>query len=230
VASSQIGWAVAVTWSSALNAFNDTVATEEKLPDFGRRALAAVVGNTKSIWPRIRAALEREPQRLSAPHPFDRYVEESLNQACESVPVRVVIFWTHESQLRVLLIQRIAQVVGLAALSPSHFSIHPDYGPWVGLRAVAVFDVDGPSEPPPLLKNPSEHCSQPCMPPFQEAQSVAAQSFVPLAVAIKENWRRWARVRQVCPVAQAEQYSDEQLEYHYTKDTRLPSSLGSKRG
>jgi methylmalonic aciduria homocystinuria type C protein len=204
--------------------FNETVPTAERLTDFGRHALAAIIGNTRFIWQRFRAVLALEPSRLADTNPLDRYVEDSIHRACESLSVRTAIFWAHIAAPRALPIQRIAQVAGLASLSPSHFSIHPTYGPWMGLRAIVVFDTDAPNEEPHRGSNPCEQCSQPCMPPMREAFARAERNSLSLAEAIRSDWRSWARVRQVCPIGQQEQYSEEQLEYHYTNDKSLLSS------
>jgi len=204
----------------ALDAFNGTAPEQERLPDFGRHALAVVVGNTRFFWDRFLDTLESEPERHADSDPLDRYVEERVRGACESLPIRATAFWAHVTHPRVVPIQRIAQVAGLASLAPSHFSIHPVYGPWLALRAIVVFDVDGPTELPTVRAGPCAHCSEPCMPPLRDALAHAERDSVPLALAIRNDWRAWARVRQVCPVGQAEKYSDAQTEYHYTKNKK----------
>ena len=207
-----------------LDVFNQTAAVQERLADFGRHALAAIIGNSKFLWPRFRSALALLPSRLANANPLDRYVEESIHRACESLPIRTAVSFSHVTLPQVLPIQRIAQAAGLASVSPSHFSIHPTYGPWIGLRAVVVFDVEAPSAEPLRVGSPCENCSQPCMPPLREALDRAERDSVTLPVAVKRDWRSWARVRQVCPVGREQQYSDEQLEYHYTNDKSLLSS------
>jgi methylmalonic aciduria homocystinuria type C protein len=201
--------------------FNAIAVGAERLPDFGRPALAAVVGNTKYLWPRFLAALEAEPDRRSLPHPLDSYVQERVNRACELVEVRTSVFWSHVTEPRAVPIQRIAQAAGLAVITPSHFSIHALYGCWLALRAVVVFDIDGPGDRPRLMSSPCESCSQPCMPALNTALAMAERRGEPLHLATHSDWRHWALVREVCPIGRAYVYSAPQLEYHYTKNPRL---------
>jgi methylmalonic aciduria homocystinuria type C protein len=124
---------------------------------------------------------------------------------------RHALYWAHQTSPRALPIQRLAELVGLASLSPSHLSIHPLYGPWFALRAVAVFDVDGPDEPAPALTSPCVQCDKPCLPALERA----------LPLRVEEHAGAWIAVRDACPVGRASRYGEEQLRYHYTKDRKL---------
>ena len=44
-------------------------------------------------------------------------------------------------------------IAGLAHTSPSYLSIHPEHGPWIGLRAVIVLDADCALDEPIGLVN-----------------------------------------------------------------------------
>lgn len=167
------------------------------------------------------AALEAEPERRNLPHPLDSYVQDCVYRACKTTSVRITVLWGHVTEPRVLPIQRIARAAGLATISPSHFSIHPMYGPWLALRAVVIFDMDGPNDRARLMSSPCDSCSQPCMSALSDALAMAEQRGEPLQVATRRDWRQWARVRQLCPLGREHEYSDPQLEYHYTKNRQL---------
>jgi methylmalonic aciduria homocystinuria type C protein len=102
-----------------------------------------------------------------------------------------------------LPIQRTAEQAGLARLSRTHLSIHPVYGPWIGLRALATFEMEGPPTPP-LPADPCEGCATRC------------QAALDAAVAARD-WRLWLAVRDACNVGRDWRYSEDQIAYHYTK-------------
>jgi methylmalonic aciduria homocystinuria type C protein len=37
------------------------------------------------------------------------------------------------------------------------------------------------------------------------------------ALSVAQSFRTWLSVRDACPVGRAQRYSDEHIEYHYTK-------------
>lgn len=190
-----------------LAAFHAQATPEHRLPSFAREnPLALVVGNTRALWPAFVAALRTRPERRSLAHPLDAYVEETLCAALDGVSVRHAIFWGHKKPR--IPLQRIAAAAGLAELGPAHLSVHPEHGPWIGLRAVVVFDQDasdGTLEPAPNVSH-CAGCHRPCVPALERA---LRQPGEPGA---------WIAVRDACPVGQEARYGPEQLRYHYTKD------------
>jgi hypothetical protein len=196
----------------AASEYNDAVGEQWQIEDFGRdRALCVLLANTHALWTPFRAALADDRTLAGDEHPLERYLElrlvPLLNGASDR---RHALYWAHQTSPRALPIQRLAELVGLASLSPSHLSVHPEHGPWFALRAVAVFDVDGPNEPPPLLASPCVHCDKPCLPAFERAQ----------ALPVAEHADAWIAVRDACPIGRPSRYGDEQLGYHYTKDRK----------
>lgn len=163
------------------------------LPAVGR--LGIVVGNTRSLWPHVQSACRGGEQ-----DPVDRYAERAITAAAENAFERAHdIVWAHHVDPP-FPVQRLAEAVGLATLSPSHLAIHPDHGPWWALRAVVVVDAE-----PPVSRRRVDLCSpcdKPCMRPFAHAQNSG-------------DWRAWLAVRDACPVGHASRYSDEQVLYHY---------------
>ena len=187
-----------------------------RLPDHGRaRALVIVIGNTRALWPIVRAA--RAAGALPGPDPVDRHVEATVAAAVTAAlaahapGLAVESRFSPEPPPRRVAMQRLAAVAGLAWLSPSHLSVHPVYGPWIGLRAAIVVDVDGPP-PRPAMARPCD-CATGCAPHLAAALAAG----VPRGAAeLRPRWRAWLAVRDACPVGRDHRYDLAQLRYHYT--------------
>lgn len=205
-----------------LRAFHAEAPRSEWLDTFGEDdPLALVLGNTRALWAAFLAALRDDPGLCERPHPLDDYVERVVGEALARVPVAHVVYWGHHRAERVVPLQRLARAAGLAELGPAHLSVHPEHGPWIGLRAVVVFAAPA-SELSPQPTSPSHcaGCAAPCVPALARALAVS-QSGEPQA-SIPFGWtqsqKAWLAVRDACPVGTAARYGAPQLHYHYTKD------------
>ena len=200
--------------------YNDRLPAEaRRLPDFDRPALGLLIANTRTLWPVVKAALAADVALARAADPIDSYVELSTSEALAGIEQRSIVLFSHQNRTEPLPIQRIAQAAGFARLAPSHLSIHAVHGPWIALRAVVVLDVDGPSGPPPEPFDPCTPCSKPCLVALERALELTSQRVDALSVA--QSFRAWLSVRDACPVGKDKRYSDEQIEYHYTKARSL---------
>ena len=189
-----------------------------RLPDHGRpRALVVVIGNTRALWPVIRAA--RRGVLAGVRDPIDRHVEATVRTAlaealaAHAPGIAAEVRFSPEPPPRRVAMQRLAAVAGLAWLSPSHMCVHPVYGPWFGLRAAIVLDVDGP--PPRPRQAPPCDCALGCGPRLAEALAGGVPGS---AGELRPRWRAWLAVRDACPVGRAHRYDEDQLRYHYTGD------------
>lgn len=199
--------------------FNRGAPAHERLPGFGRaNALGLVVGNTRRLWETFREALRGDARLRSLADPLDAYVTTLVTRAAAALTPRTALFFAHVVEPTPIPVQRIAEAAGLAQLSPSHLSVHPVYGPWIALRAVVVVDVELADPAPALASRPCDACARPCMPAFEEALRVATATGAQLGAAIRDDFRPWVRVREVCPVGQAHGYGEGQIEYHYAKN------------
>lgn len=178
-----------------------------RLPEFARGAsLAVVLGNTRALWPVLTTALRDDATLAAHPDIVEAYAERTIAAAAAATGVPFHARWAHGTEGGFLPIQRIAAIARLAWLSPAHLCVHPIFGPWIGLRAVIVFDLAPPSSPPPALADPCGACRQGCAPAF---------------AATTDDWRSWLAVRDACPLGRAHRYGEDQLLYHYTKDRRF---------
>src|SRR5262249_52807124 len=141
--------------------YNAQAAENERLFDFHRRnALGILVGNTRQLWPAFARAYEADAALRAEPHPLDTYVAAHVSaRVIEATrhPTRIV--FSHDTQPRAFPIQRLAEAIDFAAVSPGRLSIHPEYGPWFALRAVVVVDVAGPELAAPPVARPCRGCS-----------------------------------------------------------------------
>jgi len=194
--------------------YNDAVAAEHRLPDFGRaRALGVLIGNTRLLWAPFIAAWRADAALRADPHPIDRYTESRLGPLLQVAGVGCAVRFAHEPAPRRIAIQRLADVSGLARLSRVGLNVHPVFGPWIGLRAAVVFDVDGPAGAPPEAADPCADCRRTCGPAFERARAAPGADTDPA-----DAWRLWLAVRDACPVGRAHRYGEDQIHYHYTKD------------
>jgi len=184
-----------------------------RLPDLGDPAhLGILIGNSRALWPRFLAARATDPGLAAAAHPLDAYVAGHVGAAVAATGVTHELRFAPEPPPRRVALQRLAEIAGLAALAPSHLSVHPVHGPWIGLRAAVVLAVPGPAEPPPP---PAKACSceDGCLPALERALAAGAPA---TQADVRERWRLWLAVRDACPVGRASRYPDDQIRYHYT--------------
>lgn len=192
----------------------DTARVAGLVPALAAKRRGILVGNTRALWAQFRAACARELAGVA--DPLERYTEDVVARAFPGAPV----WFAHRryaSELQgerapsghadvFLPFQRIAAAAGLGVLAPTQLVIHPVYGPWFALRAIAL--VDG--EPPAEVAPPRVPCCTGDCPARLDA-----------ALRSGGDWHAWLAVRDACPVGRAYRYSDEQIAYHYTKNRAL---------
>lgn len=209
-----------------VDAYNDAASAEHRLPRVsGSGGEGFLVGNTRGLWPAFLEALRAEPARLEREHPLDAYTEERLAHAAAAFDAEHIILWAHEPPPSAVPVQRIAQATGLAWLSPSHLSIHPEFGPWLAFRAVVLVAGSVPADTSPSLPcpDPCNRCAKPCVPALADALAASATLGHD---AVAEHFALFRRVRDVCPEGLAHRYGEVQLRYHYTKDRTLLRGSG----
>jgi methylmalonic aciduria homocystinuria type C protein len=201
----QVGW------------YNAQVTGSLRLEDFGSEStLALVVGNTRALWPVFLSALRAEPALLAAPHPLYAYTERCVARAAQTLEHPWRLRWSHAGGEQLVAMQRLAHAAGLAYLSQSQLSVHPEYGPWIGLRAALSIAVPGPPGPAPELAHPCGGCAGRCLPAFERA--LAALQGEVHQQGVERSWQLWLACRDACPTGQQYRYDEAQILYHYLKD------------
>ena len=207
------------------------------LPDFGRRdgALAFLLANSRALWPCFLDWLKAQPEPEHIADPLDRYTESVIRGAVAkltttqgdegSAPAHD-IFWSWEKGDRLVSMQRVAVASALCYHDgETQLAIHPTYGAWVAFRAVVVINARPPSAPAPdklacLLTDKEKAAAREAM-----AAALRASDEANLCTQLhgakgmeKDVRLAWAALRDCVGVGKDERYSEEQLEYHYTKD------------
>jgi hypothetical protein len=188
-----------------------------RLDDFGSGShLALVVANSRALWPRFVQAFASDAALRAEPDPLDRYTERSLEHVLGGLDVTASVRFAHEGGARRVAMQRLASAARLAYLSESHLSIHPQFGPWIGLRAAVSFPLVHSHPAAPELEHPCGTCQGHCLPAFERALAAADGELTERAA--RESWRSWVACRDACPTGRAYRYSEAQIRYHYLKE------------
>jgi hypothetical protein len=166
----------------------------------GDARLGLLIGNTRALWPPFSAALAT-PELAGDPDPLERYTERTIDAAFAPAlgASGARVLYGHRTYGGAFLsLQRLAVATGLGALAPTQLVIHPTYGPWFALRAVAL--VEGAAPPRAPIASPCR-CDASCLDAFARAQRSV-------------DWRDWLAVRERCSL-QGWRYSDDQIRFHY---------------
>jgi methylmalonic aciduria homocystinuria type C protein len=208
--------------------YDAAVAPEFRLPRPGGREarLAVVIGSSRAFWEPFLAWLRGQPSVLEHPDPIDRYTVQVVTAALAEIGVAHEARFSFEPPPRRVAMQRLADVAGLAALTPAMLCVHPTFGPWIALRAAVVFDVAPPDDLPPAPPLACHDCATRCTPALERAQQAVAARANGSAAEIERSggdpvapdWTLWLAVRDACPLGREHRYPDPYLRYVYTKD------------
>jgi cyanocobalamin reductase (cyanide-eliminating) / alkylcobalamin dealkylase len=181
-----------------------------------------VLGNTRALWPFVDCFVRESDGAV--PDPVDEYVSRVVHGAVTAAGVTPVdVRFDFEPPERRIAIQRLADVAGLAWLSPSHLCVHPVHGPWIALRAAVVLDAESlaveslDAELTPTAWSQAAmvpcDCAAHCRPVLERALAAGEPTN---QAELRERWRLWLAVRDACPAGRQARYTDEQIVYHYT--------------
>jgi cyanocobalamin reductase (cyanide-eliminating) / alkylcobalamin dealkylase len=196
----------------AVQDYNAVVEKRLHLPTFDRdRTLGLLIGSTRAFWPCFLGELRGDRSLQRSLDPVQDFVAASMARLRQRAECRNELRFAHEtSPDRLVALQRLAHLAGLAWLAPCNLSIHPVYGPWIALRAVWILDATGPQGPPPAWVPPCAACPTACSPAFERARAFSSHDLA--------QWQPWLEVRDACPLGRQYRYSDAQIQYHYGKD------------
>lgn len=194
--------------------FNRNIEEKYKLQDFGNPAsLGLLVGNSKALWQPFLDVLAASDEIFSHPDPVNAFTERVCEAALKDLNQSFIIHYAHDEGDKLVPMQQLAHLAGLAHLGPALLNIHEIFGPWFALRTVIVIDAPGPLSGPAV--NPCRACSRPCVPALAK---VLSGDQPPECEAVEADWRNWVAVRDACPEGTGHRYSDDQIRYHYEKD------------
>lgn len=204
--------------AARVGAYNDQVAPPFRLPDFGRpESMVALVGNTRRGWSAFLSAMALDASLEPSVHPFDSWVEQSVDDALASWQGEVRIRYAHGGPKGQVDMQRLAHTTGMGFLGPSHLSVHPQFGPWVSFRAAIVLDVRLDTPGVSAIDTCAGCANRPCLVKLADATDAAS---APTQEDVKSHWEAWLDVRRACPVGREYAFSRAQSAYHYTHDKK----------
>lgn len=187
----------------------------------GCRSVVVVGNGGRALWEGLLAAVRAEPALAEAPHPLDAYVARVLAEAPVPVPGRWVAC-AAESPVP-LDFRTLGLHAGLGWPSRLGLLLHPEAGPWLGLRAAFFTPVAlAPTGPLPGA-GPCPTCPAPCMP----ACPIGAVG--PEGVDWRASWAFRQRddrchggclAREACPEGRDHAYGAAQHRYHQHPPSR----------
>jgi hypothetical protein len=180
-----------------------------------KRPLAILIANGIELWPKFVQAYRASDALKASANPLDDWIEWTLTEILEPIAECTRVYYVHRRyDGKFVPMTRVAQASGYAAEAPCHLAVRSDVGPWLALRALALFDIEADSAIVAGATEPCASCNAPCIPAFERA---LASSGGPRQIEVAPNWKLWLSVRDSCPYGRNARYSAEQIEYHYTK-------------
>ena len=183
------------------------------------RSVLVVGSSGPQMWSAMKGEMASSPRFLSdEPHPIDAFVVLAIGR-CDSTLNEVPRDWVFCSATSKVSMdfRALGAACGMGLVSQLGLLIHPEVGPWLGMRAACFLDVD--LEPSPKLTvNPCDSCvDKPC----ETACPVSAYDNGVWDVSAcagfhitSQKCDRTCWSREACPVGIDGKYSDEQLLYH----------------
>ena len=197
-----------------VSTYNAAVPTQFALPTMGRRfPVGVLIGNHRGLWKPFTRAYSEQAALQRSPDPLDQYTEASVYESLRVVSLGHEVRFGHSPEPSPVAMQQLAQVAGLAELTPAHLSVHPTFGPWIALRAAVVFDLDEEVEFAELRGVCDAETERACAEAFAAALRLTDGRG---HEAIRETWEAWLAVRDACRVGRAYRYCERQIGYHYT--------------
>lgn len=194
-----------------------------------------VIGSGAALWDAFIEDLRKEPKHLTRErHPLDAFVRrtvESADSMLGAVPRRWFFAGT-EANIH-LNFQVLAELAGLGHRSRMGLLLHPQLGPWMGLRAACFIHVPLQMSRLPAKDFCSEcegFCEKACPGQAFEKGSWKVDLCSDYR-ALKEGCVTCAS-RQACPVGASHRYSEDALRYHYDSITfrhELREKVGIKK-
>jgi len=194
-----------------------------------------LIGNTKHLWPIFMKWYNSSESKID--NPLDNYCQTSIDAILTDhfrSPFSIQVYWSSESCAdKLVSMQRAAYCSGLSYLdSKSHLTIHPIYGTWHSFRAVVVVTNKDKTNVGTRSLSASIPALTRLLTPQEEKE---AQAALCRALQLSDENRlcdqlhgkgpseevaaAWIAVRDCISQGNEYRFDDNQLWYHYTKDT-----------
>jgi hypothetical protein len=208
-------------------AYDALVPASHRLPRCEATRSLVVIGNGGgAFWAAYRAHVEAHPGHADRAHPLDDFttavVEAQVVPVMERLGITGALHLPHRETTPPVSFVHLAEAAGLGRRSLLGVLVHPEYGPWMALRAALFVDVALSAPRPAAGFDPCPSCAaRPCITACPaDAVSHPAGWDVPRCVGFRVDRadanpcvdRCSARV--ACVYGRAHRYPDDALAHH----------------
>lgn len=201
------------------------------------RSIVVLASGGGAMWAAFQVFLRKNPSWAGRRDPLDDWTAHAVGRALgAALPSGVraeALYPFRPAWGRPVPFQRMARESGLGVPSKLGTLIHPEFGPWFGLRAAILTDL-ALAPTAPLGASPCEGCPAPCVPacPFPGAMTEAGWSMARCQEAklAEPACRARCDARAACVVGVEHRYADDEIAHHYGRLTeRLEAGVRTYR-
>lgn len=227
-----VGVVAASEWDANAAAAQRTVTL---LP--GTRAIAVFGNGGGALWDAFIADLSAHAEHLCEElHPLDAFVRRSVQRADAVLgELRRRWFYSAATETIRLDFRMLGWLAGLGSRSRLGLLIHPEYGPWIGLRAACFVEAPWRSRRG-VVPDLCDGCPAPCVKACPGGAFPDGQWNVDRCSGFKstsDTCRSTCVSREACPLGREHRYPDLAVAYHNHRATgrsALAASLGIAPG
>jgi ferredoxin len=217
-------WTDRAPWSTLLPALRDiglnvvgVTEPDDTAREAGARSAIVLGSGGPALWHAFVAAIIDDPTVLTAhAHPLDRFIARTLAAADPEGTDRTWVRCAYDAE-RFVDFRPLAFDAGLGWPGRLGLLMHPDHGPWLGLRAVCFTTEDLPRTGPLAGPGPCAACPAPCATACPTTAVRFGRSFDIRACAAHKQRGGCAgscAARNACPEGAASKYPMEEQNYH----------------
>ncbi len=191
----------------------------------GCRSVLVLGSGGPTLWQALNDAVRADQGLLDGHlHPLDDFVARAIAEADPSPPPYRRWLRCAGDEAQQIDFRSLAQAAGLGHPSRLGLLLHPEYGPWLGLRAACFSQEDVRPTGPLRGLGPCLNCPAPCMCACP-GNAVPAASWGRFSILKCSAFRKISTpcrigcdARRACP--EGAQHAYDALELHYHQDKR----------
>ena len=210
---------------AAVDAYDALVPARYRLHDThdAVRSVMVIGNGGGAFWEACRAYLGRHPELEAHAHPLDAFtrdvVETHVATALARGGIRGVLRFPFDRDEPPLSFVHLAEAAGLGRRSLLGLLVHPEFGPWMALRAALLLERPAQAARPAAGFDPCATCAErPCIAACPAAAIAASgwdvERCVTHRLAAEGNCDDACHARVACVYGVAHRYPPEATAYH----------------